>query len=238
MVFRTSGVSLYHQIKEELRKEIKTLDYGAQIETEQQLAERYQVSKGPIRQAINDLVAEGVLFRVQGKGTFRGGVSIGKSSFVLGSFTEQLIACGLRPGIADISLETTLPTQRAARNLEIEETRSVFKLTRVRLANDEAISFGTAYLKKELLPELKQGDLKMSLISMLTDTYGITIQGRKSYCTACPATELLSEKLRIPVGSPILQIEQTGYLASGEPLFFDVMQTIGEKSVMQIEQYI
>ena len=238
MVFRTSGVSLYHQIKEELRKEVRTLDYGAQIETEEQLPKRYQVSRGPIRQAINDLVAEGILYRVQGKGTFRGGVAVGKSSFVLGSFTEQLIACGLRPGIADITLETVLPTRRVAKNLEIDESCEVFRLMRVRLANEEPISLGTAYLKKELVPDLKQSDLKMSLISMLTDAYGHVIQRRRSYCSACSATELLSEKLHVPAGTPILQIVQTGYLASGEPLFCDIMQTIGEKSIMQIEQYI
>jgi len=238
MVFRTSGVSLYHQIKEELRMEIKTLDYGAQIETEQQLAERYQVSRGTIRQAINDLVAEGLLYKVQGRGTFRGGVAVGKSIFVLGSFTEQLIACGLHPGIRDIHLEVTLPTHRAAKNLEIPEDLPVFRLSRVRLANGEPISFATAYIKRELVPALKESDLQMSFIAMLTDTFNITIQGRKSYCTACPATESLADKLDIQVGAPILQIEQTGYAPSGEPLFFDISQTIGEKSVMQIEQHI
>ena len=55
------GVSLYHQIKHDLRTKIEPLDPGTKIETEQQLSEFYGVSRGTIRQAISDLVGEGLL---------------------------------------------------------------------------------------------------------------------------------------------------------------------------------
>ena len=65
------GVSLYHQIKQDLRVKIEPLDPGTKIETEQQLSDHYGVSRGTIRQAINDLASEGLLQKVQGSGTFR-----------------------------------------------------------------------------------------------------------------------------------------------------------------------
>ena len=53
---RVAGVSLYHQIMEDLREEIQGMAYGEQIETEQQLAEKYAVSRGTVRQAITCLL--------------------------------------------------------------------------------------------------------------------------------------------------------------------------------------
>ena len=44
---------------EDLRREIKDMAYGEQIETEQQLAVKYDVSRGTVRQAITSLVNEG-----------------------------------------------------------------------------------------------------------------------------------------------------------------------------------
>ena len=55
---KVAGISLYHQIMEDLRREIKDMAYGEQIETEQQLAVKYDVSRGTVRQAITSLVNE------------------------------------------------------------------------------------------------------------------------------------------------------------------------------------
>ncbi|HHW49240.1 MAG TPA: GntR family transcriptional regulator [Clostridiaceae bacterium] len=62
----------YQALKEYLIDTIKSekLKPGDQIETEIELAEKFGVSRHTIRQAIGELVAEGWLYRVQGKGTF------------------------------------------------------------------------------------------------------------------------------------------------------------------------
>lgn len=97
---RVAGVSLYHQIMEDLREEIQGMAYGEQIETEQQLAEKYAVSRGTVRQAITALVSEGLLTKIQGKGTFKSGVALDRSTAVVKSFTDQLLASGLVRGSA------------------------------------------------------------------------------------------------------------------------------------------
>ena len=54
-----------------------------QIETEQQLAVKYDVSRGTVRQAITSLVNEGLLTKIQGRGTFKSGVALDHSSAVI-----------------------------------------------------------------------------------------------------------------------------------------------------------
>lgn len=120
---RVAGVSLYHQIMEDLREEIQGMAYGEQIETEQQLAEKYAVSRGTVRQAITALVSEGLLTKIQGKGTFKSGVALDRSTAVVKSFTDQLLASGLVPGIRDVNLESDFADERTAKHLGLAPAR-------------------------------------------------------------------------------------------------------------------
>ena len=62
----------YRQLKEILRKEIDEgkLKVGDQILPEEKIAERHGVSLGTVRQAMAELVNEGLIYKEQGKGTF------------------------------------------------------------------------------------------------------------------------------------------------------------------------
>ena len=46
----------------------------------------------------------------------------------------------------------------------------------------------------------------------------------------------LAQRLGVSTSTPILRLEHVGFLASGDPVFFDVTDSIGERYVMQIEQ--
>ena len=141
---RVAGVSLYHQIMEDLREEIQGMAYGEQIETEQQLAEKYAVSRGTVRQAITALVSEGLLTKIQGKGTFKSGVALDRSTAVVKSFTDQLLASGLVPGIRDVNLESDFADERTAKHLGLAPGTPIWRLSRVRLADGVPISYCTA----------------------------------------------------------------------------------------------
>ena len=69
---RSSSVPLYKQIKEILIKEIQAAvgDYGRPISTENELVERFHVSRAPVRQELKELVDEGYVYRERAKGTF------------------------------------------------------------------------------------------------------------------------------------------------------------------------
>lgn len=222
---KTPGVSLYHQIKQDLRIKIEPLEPGTKIETEQQLSAYYGVSRGTIRQAITDLVNEGLLQKIQGSGTFRSNNhGIHMSYFVNRTFTQQLLETGKVPGIADIKLETVAVSAQVAKHLKISEGAEVFKLSRVRLSDGIPFGVGTAYIRKEYVPNLQESDLEMSLVDMMETKYGIIFSNRNGYCFAVPASAELAATLSVRPNSPILQIDYIFCDQLGIPLMIDMMQ--------------
>lgn len=67
-----SPIPIYHQLKSAIKKKIETGEFkpGERIPTEQELCERYAISRSPVRQALKELVYEGLLVRRRGLGTF------------------------------------------------------------------------------------------------------------------------------------------------------------------------
>lgn len=233
MLLRKKGITLQYQIEGSLRTELETLSYGEKIPSEDKLAELYGVSRGTIRQVIIELVNQGLLHRIHGKGTFKGGIAVYNSGFRITSFTEQLIRCGFTPGIKDIKISTELPNNKIYMILAIGDYEPVWKISRIRLANDSPISFSTAYLRKDLIPQLVSTDLEMSLIDMITKKYRIRLMKTEHYCSAILANNFLSEKLSIEVGSPILHVEHVAYGLEGRPVFLDISESIGNKCIQR-----
>lgn len=233
---RNTGLPLKYQIRDSLIKELDSLKYGEKIQSEELLAERFGVSRGTIRQVILELTNKGLLFRIQGKGTFKSGIDVFNSGFNITSLTEHLIRGGLTPGIKDVKVSAEVPDDKIRRILLIDRNEFVWKISRIRLANEIPISRHTAYLRKDLAPELKPSDLEMSFIEMATKKFGIQIIKSINNCTAVLSDKVLSQQLKIDVGSPILYVEHIVYGYDGKPSFVDISETIGDRYVQRFEQ--
>ena len=233
---RYPGVALYQQIKDMLRAEIAQMHIGEQILSEQHLMQRYGVSRGPIRQAVTELVYEGVLYRVQGKGTFRAGATVNHANYEVNSLTEQLLRGGMTPGIRDVALESVIPPPFVSQCLQTDEKTEVWQLSRVRLSDGEPVTYSRGYIPKDIIPNLAADELKMSIVNMLRDTYGIVMESSRSLCTARNADALISEKLNINIGDAVLHIEFVAANALGRPILADITEANGQKYVMRIEQ--
>ena len=63
---------LYQKIKDDIRRKIEAGTYkkGSRIEPERELSRLYDVSRMTLRQAVDELVDEGYLYKAQGRGTF------------------------------------------------------------------------------------------------------------------------------------------------------------------------
>src|SRR6185437_8310267 len=100
-------IPLYYRLREALRARILSgeLPVGSLFATEQEVSERYAVSRTTVREAILGLVHEGLLVRKQGKGTFVAARKLEEELGVLVGFTEQMEARGMRPGARTLSTE-------------------------------------------------------------------------------------------------------------------------------------
>ena len=111
-IYRNSPVPRYHQLKEILREKVSTEEWkpGDLIPSERELSETYSISRMTARQAITDLVNEGLFYREQGRGTFVADNRITQQLLQLTGFTEDIQARGQRPSTIVLSAAMPQPT--------------------------------------------------------------------------------------------------------------------------------
>src|SRR5437588_11800459 len=98
-IYRNSPLPRYFQLKEIMRERIRSGEWkpGELIPSERELSEKYGISRMTARQAITELVNEGLFYREQGKGTFVSRHKITQQLIRLTGFTEDIKARGQRP---------------------------------------------------------------------------------------------------------------------------------------------
>ncbi|MBO0794913.1 MAG: GntR family transcriptional regulator, partial [Ktedonobacteraceae bacterium] len=98
---RSNPLPLYYQLKEVLKQQIRAghLAPGVAIPSEPELVAQYHVSRATVRQALTELVHEGLLYRQHGRGTFVCEPRVQPQAISeLSSFSEELRRRGKRPG--------------------------------------------------------------------------------------------------------------------------------------------
>src|ERR1035441_5883266 len=165
----------YYQVKRELLELTATLDAGSPVPPERELARSYGTSRTTVRQVLAELVVEGRLRRLQGKGTFVAKPKVAQA-LELASYTEGMRAHGLHPQtkILDIGYVTT--DEQLATLLGIRAGGRALRIHRLRLADGEPMSIDTSYPPPPPLPGLrKQLEGDQSLYETLRAGYGIQL---------------------------------------------------------------
>lgn len=151
---RSGPLPLYFQLKEALLEEIRTerLVPGDQLPTEQDIERRYGISRTTIRQALNELLMEGIIERVQGKGTF---IAVPKIHGVgaLTSFTENMLNQGHLPAHRLLDSYVAEPPTQVASTLELEPKEQCRFLRRLFLADDRIVGLAETWMPLRVLGE-------------------------------------------------------------------------------------
>jgi GntR family transcriptional regulator len=177
---------------------------GEPLPPERTLAARYGVSLTPIRQAILDLVKEGVLYRRPGSGTFIREPPTTERVSVLSSFSESLRARG-----ADVDV-TVLVQRRTRTPREIAPlvgpTRDVLIIERVTVIDGEPAAVLRSSLPADRFPDLEHAKLpRGSLYRYLEDAAGVVPMRAETTVQVVPCSTVRSEQLGIAAGAPLLQ---------------------------------
>src|SRR4051812_39550658 len=134
----------------------------------------YDVSRATVRKAIDSLVADGLLTRIHGKGTFVARPRL-ESRLHLASFSQDMRRRGLTPSTRLLAVEADEPPADVAKALDLPADGRAWRLDRVRLADGTPIALETGWYPQSLLPDLDRRDLGGSLYELIADAYGLVI---------------------------------------------------------------
>lgn len=220
---RSSKLPLYHQLYEILRGDILRGAWQPDdmLPPESELIEEYQVSRTTVRQVLDMLVNEGLIYRQQGRGTFVAPPTVEQGLVRIISFTEDMRQRGLKPTSKVLSSDVIPAPQDIAEKLEIEPGEELARLERLRLADDEPMSIEDSYLVHRYCPGVLRGDYASSpLREALEHDYGIRLVRAKQVIRAILATPMLARLLSIPSKSALLHIERVSYSQQDMPVEF------------------
>lgn len=148
---------------------------GAILPSERMLAERYGVARMTVRKELDRLVAEGLAYRVQGRGTFVGEPPIAYVDALQG-FSEAISARGMQPGGRVLNQELVTADDALAAALERSVGVSLVHIRRVRTADGEPLALEWSFLPAEDFPGLERAPLDGgSLYALLRERYGATL---------------------------------------------------------------
>ena len=215
---------VYYQIKQTLKNWIlnKEFNPGERIPTEFELADKFNVSRLTVRQAISQLVQEGFLVSKRGEGTF-----VTKNSDLISSFSLEFTGF-MDDLFYQISKSETrsvkiakVPVPRPVKDkLKLEEDdKKVIQVKRVRFLEKKAFAYTVNYLPMEIGKKLSERELyKKPLMEILEKDFGIQFTEAFQTIQASFSDQEVSEKLEIASGSPILFVERIMYTKNSEPV--------------------
>jgi GntR family transcriptional regulator len=230
------AIPLYHQLQNILKAEIETgrLRPDERLPSEQELAERFQVSKITVRQALTELAQSGHIRREQGRGTFVARRKFDEGPRELNSFTEEMRRHSLAATSRILAQFEADPDAHVADALRLSPLSKVLSLKRLRLANGEPLSVQTASIPAALVPGLRLDD-SMSLYEVLQCQYrSYPARARETY-VAAQADQATAALLDIPVGSPVFAVERVTFSLNEQPFEFVQSTVRGDRYAIVLE---
>ncbi len=213
---------LYQQIKRLMIRALESGEWrpGQAIPSEQELAVRFQVSQGTVRKAIDELAADNLLIRRQGKGTFVASHADPRALFRflrLTPLSGEIVPLNSEP----LDCWRAKAGQEASRNLGIELSAPIIIIRRILKHESKPIVVDEIYLPGEIFSGLNiemLRDWQGSIYGLFESRFGVRMLRAREKIRAVAADRSVAETLGVPEASPLLSVERVAYTYGDKPV--------------------
>ena len=213
---------LYRQIKGLITRELQAGAWkpGEAIPSEQDLAARFKVSQGTVRKAIDELAADNLLVRRQGKGTF---VATHAEQQIQYRFLRLMPDGGGGRDMARRLLDCRRIRAPAdvARMLGLKSGDALVALRRLLLAQDKPVVLDEIWLPGALFKGLtaeRLADYKGPMYGMFEAEFGVRMIRAEEKIRAVAADAGSAALLALPAGAPLLSVERLSFTYGDQPV--------------------
>ncbi|WP_265516808.1 GntR family transcriptional regulator [Nitratireductor luteus] len=213
-------VPLYEMVDSVIRKRLVENDYppGSMLPSEIQLAKELGVSQGTVRRALDGLVAEGLVNRRQGLGTFVSEMEDRRSLFL---FFNMIAHDGRQemPAARLISAEDGQASEEEARKLAVTPGAPVRRLLRIRLFRETPTIVERVVVSESVLPGLGRDSTPPDHLFRHYETrYKVTVVEADESLRAVAATAEEARLLEIAPGAPLLEVDRVAFAIGRRPV--------------------
>lgn len=213
MLDPSRALPLYQQLKQALRRSVEAETWAVDqaIPPERELMEHYGVSRITVRQALADLVAEGLLYRRQGKGTYvaprRPGPFTARLASLLGHM-EELQLRGLNPEVDLLHLDRRPAPTEIANALEREVGSPMWQISRRIRLDSQPLMVIHAWVPADLTVQFGESELTRTSIAGLLESFGqVPVRGEQRIKARLLGPDDAA-LLAVREGSPALEVQR------------------------------
>ncbi len=216
------GSPLYLEVRRQIAEAIRKGEWrpGESLPSEKLLCERFSVSMGTLRKAVDELTAAGLLVRQQGRGTF---VTRHSEDRYLFSFFHLVAHDGHKeyPEVEFVGFKQAVADETTARLLETKAGAPLLHLSNLLSLGGKVVSLDEITLPAVLFPRLDERRLsarQTTLYQMYQDEFGIVVVRTAERVRASAATQRQARLLNTVAGAPLLQIIRVAYSFQDRPV--------------------
>ncbi len=224
-------IPLFQQAKDEIKRKILDGTFVAhdKLPSERELTAQFKMSRVTIRQALGELQREGLIFKINGKGTF---VSKPKASFdvsTLKGFGETANSLGQESFSKLISVSYHDDQALVNEKLGLAAKETVVRIQRLRYLNREPLAFDITYAPNDIGQRLAAADLeRRDIFKVLENDCRLHIEAAEVGIEALLCTSNLAEQLQVEEASAIMHIERTILDDTQRPLLYENLYYRGD----------
>ena len=237
----TANIPIYEQLISYFRMMIQSgeLKQGDKVITEGELCRCLQISRTTVRQAMDQLTAEGLIVRYRGRGSFIASPKLHRQANYLYNFTENMHELGVIPSSRILTATVEEAQNLVKERLKLPASQSrVFHLRRLRCADNEPILLEDTFIPYYLCEGIERVDFQEnSLYQILSQRYELNLYHATETIEAIVLGKIEAAQLECKPRVAGYRITRLSHLDSGYPFEFTQSVTKAERCVFQFDLY-